>query len=158
MPPEWADRTVEAQIEDVTSTLSLYRSALELRALRPEFSGDEIDWYGSPSGCLAFRRRGGLVCALNATDAPIPLPPGELLLASAPLVNGELPPNAAAWLVCGRQRRTVSPISPPRLLNTVPKRASRRSQVLVARTRTISAASMRSRSTAAVIGSELTCG
>ncbi|SEL64444.1 glycoside hydrolase family 13 protein [Rhodococcus maanshanensis] len=99
MPPEWADRTVEAQIEDVTSTLSLYRSALELRALRPEFSGDEIDWYGSPSGCLAFRRRGGLVCALNATDAPIPLPPGELLLASAPLVNGELPPNAAAWLV-----------------------------------------------------------
>ncbi|MBP1159532.1 alpha-glucosidase [Rhodococcus sp. PvR044] len=99
MPPEWADRTVEAQIEDVTSTLSLYRSALELRALRPEFSGNEIDWYGSPSGCLAFRRRGGLVCALNATDAPIPLPPGELLLASAPLVNGELPPNAAAWLV-----------------------------------------------------------
>ncbi|AQA23711.1 hypothetical protein BTZ20_3773 [Rhodococcus sp. MTM3W5.2] len=99
MPPEWADRTVEAQIEDVTSTLSLYRSAIELRALRPEFSGNEIDWYGSPSGCLAFRRRGGLVCALNATDAPIPLPPGELLLASAPLVNGELPPNAAAWLV-----------------------------------------------------------
>ncbi|MFD4179889.1 glycoside hydrolase family 13 protein [Rhodococcus sp. NPDC058514] len=99
MPPEWADRTVEAQIEDVTSMLSLYRSALELRAQRPEFSGNEIDWYGSPSGCLAFRRRGGLVCALNATDAPIPLPPGELLLSSAPLVNGELPPNAAAWLV-----------------------------------------------------------
>ncbi|MFV9456435.1 glycoside hydrolase family 13 protein [Rhodococcus sp. NM-2] len=99
MPPEWADLTVEAQLEDVTSTLSLYRAALELRSLRPEFSGPGVDWYGSPAGCFAFRRRGGLICALNATDAPISLPPGEVLLSSAPLVEGQLPPNAAAWLI-----------------------------------------------------------
>ncbi len=99
IPPEWANATVETQIEDVDSTLSLYRHALELRAMRPEFSGDEIDWYGSPPGCLAFRRRGGLICALNATEAPIPLPPGELLLSSAPIEGGQLPANAAAWLV-----------------------------------------------------------
>lgn len=79
--------------------LSLYRTAIELRSQRPEFSGDGLDWYGSPPGCLAFRRRGGLICALNATDGPIPLPPGQLLLASAPLVDGALPSNAAAWLI-----------------------------------------------------------
>jgi alpha-glucosidase len=27
------------------------------------------------------------------------LPDGELLLSSAPLVDGKLPPNTAAWLV-----------------------------------------------------------
>ncbi|MFC0448199.1 glycoside hydrolase family 13 protein [Rhodococcus jostii] len=99
MPPEWSQLTVEAQLEDVTSTLSLYRAALELRSFRPEFSGPGVDWYGSPGGCFAFRRRGGLICALNATEAPISLPPGEVLLSSAPLVDGQLPPNAAAWLI-----------------------------------------------------------
>uniref|UniRef100_UPI003CC7C99F alpha-amylase family glycosyl hydrolase n=1 Tax=Nocardia wallacei TaxID=480035 RepID=UPI003CC7C99F len=99
MPPQWADLTVEAQLERMDSTLSLYRSAIEMRALRPEFAGDELDWYGSPAGCLAFRRPGGLVCALNASDEPIPLPPGEVLLSSAPLDGNRLPVNAAAWLV-----------------------------------------------------------
>ncbi|WP_415976597.1 alpha-amylase family glycosyl hydrolase [Rhodococcus sp. 077-4] len=99
MPPEWDGYTAEAQLEDVDSMLSLYRTAFELRALRPEFTGTGIDWYGSPPGCLAFRRRGGLICALNASNESIPLPPGELLLSSAPLVNGRLPANAAAWLV-----------------------------------------------------------
>ncbi|EME24165.1 alpha-glucosidase [Rhodococcus triatomae BKS 15-14] len=99
MPPDWAPLTVEAQLEDVGSMLSLYRTAIELRSQRPELSGSGVDWYGSPPGCLAFRRQGGLICALNATDVPIPLPPGELLLASAPLVDGALPANAAAWLI-----------------------------------------------------------
>lgn len=99
IPPEWASLTAEQQLEDVGSMLSLYRSAFELRALRPEFDGSGLDWYGSPPGCLAFRRRGGLICALNATDVPIPLPPGEVLMSSAPLVDGQLPADAAAWLV-----------------------------------------------------------
>jgi len=42
---------------------------------------------------------GGLVCALNAGNSPLALPAGEVLLASADLVDGKLPPNAAAWLV-----------------------------------------------------------
>ena len=99
MPREWSTLTVEAQIEDVDSMLSLYRAALELRSARPEFSGTDIDWYGSPPGCLAFRRRGGLICALNTTEVPIALPSGQLLLSSAPLVDGQLPVNAAAWLI-----------------------------------------------------------
>ncbi|MFD4368116.1 glycoside hydrolase family 13 protein [Rhodococcus sp. NPDC058521] len=99
IPAEWASLTVESQLENMDSTLSLYRTALELRSQRPEFAGDEVDWYGSPAGCFAFRRPGGLVCVLNASEVPIVMPPGEVLLSSAPLVGGKLPPHAAAWLI-----------------------------------------------------------
>jgi alpha-glucosidase len=100
IPPEWSNLTVEAQLEDLDSTLSLYRMAIELRKSRAEFAGESIEWYGAPPGCLAFRRSlGKLVCALNAGPTPIGLPPGELLLSSSPLIDGKLAPNAAAWLV-----------------------------------------------------------
>jgi alpha-glucosidase len=99
-PPEWAALTVEAQLEDPESMLSLYRQALEFRAQLPAFDGTELEWYGAPPGCLALRRRGGgLVCALNTSTEAVPLPPGEVLLASVALADGQLPPDAAAWLV-----------------------------------------------------------
>lgn len=99
IPADWAGLTVEAQLEDIFSTLSLYRQALELRYARPEFSGDTVEWYGAPEGCIAFRRSGGLICAMNASAEPVPLPPGQVLLVSTPLDNGLLPPNTAAWLI-----------------------------------------------------------
>jgi alpha-glucosidase len=99
MPEDWASLTVEAQLEDPGSMLSLYRAALELRRTNPAFRGDTIEWYGAPDGCLAFRRKeGGLVCALNTRGSAVPLPPGQLLLASHPLDGGNLPTDAAAWL------------------------------------------------------------
>jgi alpha-glucosidase len=80
--------------------LSLYRQAIELRKTHPAFTGETVEWYGAPPGCFAYRRRpGGLVCALNTTSAPVPLPPGEPLLSSAPLAGNQLPPDSAAWLV-----------------------------------------------------------
>ena len=100
MPADWAALTVEKQRADADSTLSFFRRALELRRERNEFNGDELEWLSAPRGALSFRRRGGgLVCALNAGDRPMALPPGELILSSAPLVGGQLPPDAAAWLV-----------------------------------------------------------
>ena len=100
VPAEWAELTVEAQLEDPGSMLSLYRGALEIRTQRPQISSTELEWYGAPAGCLAFRRKGGgLVCALNTSDDPVPIPPGEVLLSSVPLVDGLLPPDAAVWLV-----------------------------------------------------------
>ena len=39
MPPEWAKLTVERQLEDADSTLSLYRQAIELRKTHPAFAG-----------------------------------------------------------------------------------------------------------------------
>ncbi|MGH3532015.1 MAG: DUF3459 domain-containing protein, partial [Mycobacterium sp.] len=98
MPPDWAALTVDKQLADAHSTLSFFRRALELRRSRTEFAGVEIEWLAAPRAALIFRR-GGLICVLNAGRRPVALPPGELLLASAPLVDGELPPNAAAWLV-----------------------------------------------------------
>nr|WP_240519540.1 alpha-amylase family glycosyl hydrolase [Amycolatopsis antarctica] len=106
IPGRWAALTVEAQLEDTASTLSLYRQALELRQSHPAFTGDHVEWFGAPAGCFALRRHSGdededgaLICALNTSAAPISLPPGEVLLTSAPMVDGRLPPDAAAWLV-----------------------------------------------------------
>ncbi|MGL4305026.1 MAG: glycoside hydrolase family 13 protein [Mycobacteriaceae bacterium] len=100
IPSAWAELTVENQLEDSNSTLSLYRQAIELRSQRKEFSGTSLSWYGAPVDCLAFRRNeGGLICVLNAGAHPTALPNGTVLLTSSPLVNGELAANSAAWLV-----------------------------------------------------------
>lgn len=50
MPGDWAELTVEKQIEDADSTLSLYRQAIELRKTHTAFGGDELEWYGAPHG------------------------------------------------------------------------------------------------------------
>ncbi|GAA5069134.1 alpha-amylase family glycosyl hydrolase [Nocardia callitridis] len=99
IPASWAELTVEAQLEELDSTLSLYRMAIELRGARPEFAGDQIEWYTSPPGALVFGRPGGLVCALNASPEPVALPPGDVLLSSAPRTGALLAPNSAAWVV-----------------------------------------------------------
>jgi alpha-glucosidase len=99
MPPEYGRLVAADQLEDTGSTLSLVRRAVELRKSHPGFTGEELEWFGAPDGCLAFRRVGTtLVCALNTSTEPVPLPPGEVLLASGPLDDGQLPPDTAAWL------------------------------------------------------------
>jgi alpha-glucosidase len=98
MPDEWADLTVEAQAGDPSSMQSLYRSALALRSSSPAFAGEELQWLPAPDDCLAFRRPGGLVCLLNLSDAPVPLPEGRVLLASADVSAGQVPVDAAVWL------------------------------------------------------------
>lgn len=98
MPADWAPLTVDQQDDETGSTLSLYRKAIELRRSRGEFTGSGVDWLDATPGTLVFRR-GGLVCVLNAGDQPVALPEGQLILASTPVAEGVLPPNAAAWLV-----------------------------------------------------------
>jgi alpha-glucosidase len=107
MPAEWSALTTAAQLGDAGSTLSLHRRALELRRGHPGLRGGAnarsavaaVEWFGAPPGCLAFRRSGStLVCALNTSDSAVPLPPGDVLLASGPLAAGLLPPDTAAWL------------------------------------------------------------
>ncbi len=104
MPAGYAALSAAAQLEDTGSTLSLYRRALELRRLHPGFTsptppGPPLEWFGAPPGCLAFRRTGTtLVCALNTSPEPVPLPPGDPLLVSGPLDERMLPPDTAVWL------------------------------------------------------------
>ncbi|BBX74368.1 glycoside hydrolase family 13 protein [Mycobacterium shinjukuense] len=98
MPADWAGLTVEKQRADGGSTLSFFRRALQLRSGRAEFDGDDIEWLTAPRTAVIFRRPGGLVCALNAGKRPLALPDGELILASTASVDGQLPPDSAAWL------------------------------------------------------------
>ena len=98
MPAAWSHLTVEAQDADPGSMLSLYRSALALRASSPAFGGPVLEWLPAPDGCLAFRRPGGLVCLVNLSGAAVPLPEGRVLLASTDTAGGKLPDDAAVWL------------------------------------------------------------
>ncbi|MFN3001878.1 alpha-amylase family glycosyl hydrolase [Mycolicibacterium wolinskyi] len=95
MPEDWATLTVEHELADPASTLNFYREAVQLRSGRAEFDGDGIEWLDAAT----FRRPGGLVCALNTGPDPLPLPAGEILLASGPLTGGVLPPDTAVWVV-----------------------------------------------------------
>ncbi|MGX7679141.1 glycoside hydrolase family 13 protein [Jatrophihabitans sp. DSM 45814] len=98
IPKEWAAVTVEAQVNDDQSTLSLYRAALRLRRQLPELQSSSFTWQRAPRGCLAYRRGPNLVVALNAGDSPVDLPPGEVLLSSSPIEGDKLPANTAVWL------------------------------------------------------------
>jgi alpha-glucosidase len=98
MPADWADVTVEAQLEDSDSTLALYRRMLAIRRERPELTSGTFDWIGAPDGCLAWRRGESFVLVANFSTAPAELPQGAVLLASGPLVDGDLPPDTAVWL------------------------------------------------------------
>jgi alpha-glucosidase len=98
MPAGWSPLAVAAQEGDPESMLSLYRAAIAVRRKHAGFAGD-LSWLdGTPEGVLAFRREGGLVCVLNLRNRPVDLPPGEVLVTSVPLVDGQLPGDAAAWL------------------------------------------------------------
>ncbi|OII68204.1 glycoside hydrolase family 13 protein [Streptomyces sp. CC77] len=104
-PPAWASLTVEAQHGMPDSMLALYRTAVRLRrtaldaAARKPGGAPAFGWLPSPDGVLAFPWGDGLVCVVNLSPRPAPLPAAHtLLLASGPVHNGELPPDSAAWL------------------------------------------------------------
>jgi alpha-glucosidase len=95
--PGWfGELSVQAQDDDADSTLSLYRTAL---ALRRELQSDEdLHWVETDrDDVLAFRRSNGWLSITNFGTQPVPLPAGEVLLASVPL-TGDLPGAATAWL------------------------------------------------------------
>jgi alpha-glucosidase len=98
MPDGWSGLTAEAQAADPSSIQSLYRAALALRRSSAAFGAEELQWLPAPEGCLAFRRPGGLVCLLNVSGAPVPLPEGRVLLASAEVGDGTVPDDTAVWL------------------------------------------------------------
>jgi alpha-glucosidase len=57
-------------------------------------------WLPSVDDVLAFRRGDRFVNVTNMSAAGVALPPhAEVILASADLVGGLLPPDATAWLL-----------------------------------------------------------
>lgn len=96
--PAWfSGVSVEAQEGDPASTLSLYRAALDLR--RRLQSAETLTWVEGRESILHFIRPGGWHSITNLGTEPIELPPGEVVVASAPLSEGGLPADTTAWIV-----------------------------------------------------------
>jgi alpha-glucosidase len=58
-------------------------------------------WRDAAPGVLVWERRDGddtVACVVNVNGDPVPLPDGELLVASDPDVRDTLPPATAAWV------------------------------------------------------------
>jgi alpha-glucosidase len=101
-PESWRELTMAAQRADPASTLSLYRSALRLRRDLPGLADDApLTWRDLGDGVLAFGRGSRFCCVVNLSDRPVPLAGhGDPVLTSSP-VDGDLPPDTAAWLRTG---------------------------------------------------------
>jgi glycosidase len=102
---ELADLTpsIRAQEHDPGSTLSLYRQALGWR--RKLQAAPHLKWMpGTDRQVLHFGRPGGWRSVTNFGSRPVPLPPGTVVAASAPLAatgldSGMLPSDATAWVI-----------------------------------------------------------
>ena len=96
-PAEWATLARTAQVDDPTSTLSLYRTLLAERRAHGLGAGTLrwIDGYGDD--VLAFTN--GYVTVLsNIGSEPVTLPAGDVLVASEPVADGMLPADVTVWL------------------------------------------------------------
>jgi alpha-glucosidase len=98
-PGDWAPLTVEAQADEPTSMLTLYRRGLRLRRDAPWGAAGDLHWLPSPDDVLAFARGPRFLCLTNFGPDAVPLPAGtELLLSSTDLEGGAVPPDTTVWL------------------------------------------------------------
>jgi alpha-glucosidase len=98
-PPEWKDRTVQAQTGDPNSMLELYRSAIALRRRERGLHRPAMTWLDAAPGVLAYTRGDEFACVLNMSQSATALPNHRnRLLASGPLDGDLLPPDTAVWL------------------------------------------------------------
>lgn len=98
-PAHWADLTAEKQADDPASTLTMYRTALRIRRDSDDLRSEDFAWDDLDGGeVLAFRRGASTLVVVNFGDDPVELPDAEVLVSSAPLVDGRLPGDAAVWL------------------------------------------------------------
>ena len=105
--PAWfAQFAVDVEEGDEASMLSFYRAALALRRALIVPTGDtSLAWDEANAGdVVAYQRPLAdgrtLVSMTNFGAAPAALPAGEVLIASAELVDGKLPQDASAWIAC----------------------------------------------------------
>ncbi|TWD83129.1 alpha-glucosidase [Kribbella amoyensis] len=99
LQPTWfGGYSVEAQVGDPDSTLSLYRKALAVR--RGLQTGEGLEWVDGVDWLLHFKRPGGWQSVTNFGAAPVELPEGAVVvLSSGPLEGAKLPTDTTAWLI-----------------------------------------------------------
>ncbi|MDR1512382.1 MAG: DUF3459 domain-containing protein, partial [Propionibacteriaceae bacterium] len=102
--PAWfADHAASTQAEDPASTLTFYRRLLALRrdllsSLKGHGAGEpDLTWLDAPPNVLGFQRPNGWQVWTNFGAEAVPLPPGELLLASRETTE-ELPGATTVWV------------------------------------------------------------
>ncbi len=97
-PPEYAELARDRQVDVDGSTLEMYRTALVFRRAFA-LSVGSLTWVDGGPGVLRFTN-GELTVAANTGSTPVPMPDGELLMASADLArDGMLPPDVTVWLL-----------------------------------------------------------
>ncbi|WP_189932710.1 glycoside hydrolase family 13 protein [Streptomyces sulfonofaciens] len=96
-PAVFGPLSVEAQDGVAGSTLELYRTALRLRR---KLLGDEtLTWLPTPDDdVLHFARSSGWQSLTNLSSRSVPLPAGEVVLASSEMTGTRLPPDTTVWL------------------------------------------------------------
>lgn len=94
-PAEYREYARELQRDAAGSTLELYRQALALRAEYGLGQG-HFEWLEPEGDVLAFQN-GSVRVFINYSEQPVPIPAGELLLASQPGLT-ELEPATAVWV------------------------------------------------------------
>ena len=96
--PAWFARFAAAvEADDKDSTLALYRRALAARRRLQAAETLEFAAAENPD-VVMFTRPGGWTSVTNFGTAPVPLPAGQVVVASGPLGDGELPGETTVWL------------------------------------------------------------
>jgi alpha-glucosidase len=109
-PKDWASLTVEAQIEDPDSMLSLYRAGLRLRRTAPWGQDAPLRWLPTPDTVIAFERGRQFTCVVNFGPDAYELPAdADVLISSCELEGGSLPHDATVWLSCRTSAPTLAP-------------------------------------------------
>jgi alpha-glucosidase len=121
-PADWSALTVENQLADPGSMLSLYRAALGIRRSTAALGDGPFAWLELGPGVLAFHRGDGFASVTNLAPEPLVLPEHEdMLLSSVELDRTDdgrilLPTDSTAWLRT-RRRPPETPHHPRNPLN-----------------------------------------
>ena len=101
-PAGFSETAVSKQQGRPGSTLELYTQALQLR--RTLQGTEELEWVSAEGDVLHFVRPGGWHCLTNFGEAPVALPPGQVVLSSSPSpVVDRLPGETTVWLTPPRR-------------------------------------------------------
>jgi alpha-glucosidase len=107
-PNDWQALSVEAQLDDPASMLSLYRTGLSIRRQAPWGLGCALEWLDYGPEAIAFARGDRFACIVNFGAQPIELPAAaDVLVASGALEAGAVPQDTTVWVL-----RAVTHASP----------------------------------------------
>jgi alpha-glucosidase len=99
VPAGWDDHLRSPTLPLTRAALRLRRSLHAAGSLSPD---DPVAWTVDDDDRLTARRGEGFALVVAMGSAPVPLPPGRVLLTSGPLAaDGSLPPDTAAWVAPG---------------------------------------------------------